>query len=360
MRPLLVLTLALPLAAESPFAWLAGQWQGSMGRATIEEHWLPPTGNSLLGLSRTFAADRLLAFEYLRIIEKNGETFYVAQPNGRPPTEFKLTSATPTKAVFENPTHDFPKLITYELTAPNQLTATIAAGEKKQQFRFERVQAQRNALSPAELQAGWQLLFNGHSLAGWRWSNQTPAPTPSWAVVNGELRSTPGQGTPVYLLTENSFTDFELAFSWRIEAAGNSGIKYRIQSIAEKARLEPTGLEYQLTDDLTNPDALSTPRHSSGALYDYVPPTRSRPAQPNVWHHSRILAQGLHIEHWLDGEKVIDIDLASQAAEASFALSNRQESKVTLRRQARRDSPIALQIHDGVVAFRDLKIRPLK
>ena len=219
--------------------------------------------------------------------------------------------------------------------------------------------AQPNTLTPAEVQAGWQLLFNGHSLAGWRWATESPAPTPSWAVTNGTLVTTPGQGKAVYLLTEASFTDFELAFSWHASPGANSGIKYRIQSIAEKARLEPTGLEYQITDDLANPDSLSTPRHSSGALYDYVPPRRSAPSGPNVWHHSRIVAHGLHIEHWLDGEKVVDVDLDSPAAEASFAESKRTESKVTLRRQARRDSPIALQIHDGVVAFRDIKLRPL-
>ncbi|MFN9892832.1 MAG: DUF1080 domain-containing protein [Acidobacteriota bacterium] len=219
--------------------------------------------------------------------------------------------------------------------------------------------AQPNTLSPAEIQAGWQLLFNGHSLAGWRWSSQSPAPTPSWQVADGALVTTPGHGKPVYLLTEASFTDFELSFSWRAAPGANSGIKYRIQSLTEKDRLEPTGLEYQITDDLANPDSLSSPRHSSGALYDYIAPRRSAPAAPNVWHHARILVHGLHLEHWLDGEKIIDVDLDSPAAAASFAQSKRTESKVTLRRQARRHSPLALQIHDGVVAFRDLKIRPL-
>jgi len=138
MRYLLLLCLALPVAAQSPLAWLAGAWSGTMGRAAIEEHWLPPAGNSLLGVSRTVAGGRMVAFEFLRIIEKNGETFYVAQPNGRPPTEFKLISVTPTKAVFENPSHDFPKVITYELTAPDSLTATISGNEKKQEFRFQR------------------------------------------------------------------------------------------------------------------------------------------------------------------------------------------------------------------------------
>jgi len=138
MRLALLVLLALPLAAQSPLAWLAGSWTAQQGRAAFEETWLPPVGTSLLGLSRTVSNGRMVAFEYLRIIERNGETFYVAQPNGRPPTEFKLTSSTTTKAVSENPANDFPKVITYELTAPDKLTVTISAGEKKQEFRFAR------------------------------------------------------------------------------------------------------------------------------------------------------------------------------------------------------------------------------
>lgn len=138
MRLALLLLLALPLAAEPTFAWLAGSWTAQAGQELFEETWLPPIGGSFVGLSRTVSGGRMVFFEYLRIIERNGETYFIAQPNGRPPTEFKLTSSTSTKAVFENPANDFPKVITYELTAPGKLSATISAGEKRQEFRFER------------------------------------------------------------------------------------------------------------------------------------------------------------------------------------------------------------------------------
>lgn len=106
-----------------------------MGRASVEEHWLAPAGGAMLGMSRTVAGTRMVEFEFLRLVERNGEVLYVAQPGGRPPTEFKLTSATSTKAVFENPAHDFPKMITYELDG-KKLTATISGGEKKIAFQF--------------------------------------------------------------------------------------------------------------------------------------------------------------------------------------------------------------------------------
>ena len=209
-------------------------------------------------------------------------------------------------------------------------------------------------------QGGSRDLFDGKSLDGWMWSREEAPPVPSWVARDGMLVTTPGQGKEVYLLTKESFEDFDFTFEWRAEAGANSGVKYRIQSYGESTRrIEPTGLEYQITDDVTNPDALSTVRHSAGALYDYVAPAKKGPAVAKVWHQSRIVARGLHVEHWLDGVKVVDVDLDSEAAEKSFALSTRQ-SKVMLRKQAVRRSPIALQIHDGVVEFRNLKIQTLK
>jgi len=203
-------------------------------------------------------------------------------------------------------------------------------------------------------------LFDGRSLDGWMWSREEVPPTPSWVARDGMLVATPGQGKEVYLLTKESFEDFDFTFEWRAEAGANSGVKYRIQTYGESTRrIEPVGLEYQITDDETNPDALSTVRHSAGALYDYVAPVKKGPALAEKWHQSRILVRGLHVEHWLDGAKVVDVDLDSEAAEKSFNLSTRQ-SRIMLRKQAVRQSPIALQIHDGMVEFRNLEIRTLK
>ena len=145
MRLLILFLAPLALfAQEKPaietIAWIAGHWTGTAGRATFEEFWLPPAGGALVGMSRTLAGTRMVAFEYLRIIQKEGEIYYVAQPGGRPPTEFKLTSASANKAVFENPKHDHPKIITYEKDAGGNIVATIEGDEKgrhlKQEFRF--------------------------------------------------------------------------------------------------------------------------------------------------------------------------------------------------------------------------------
>ncbi len=215
-------------------------------------------------------------------------------------------------------------------------------------------------LGPALATGDGEELFDGRSLRGWRWAREGESFQPSWEVRDGLLCGRPGLGRDVYLLTEKSFTDFELRFDWKIAPGGNSGIKYRVQSYgASQRRLEPIGLEYQITDDEANPDALSTIKHSSGAIYDYIAPRKHQLAKAGVWHQGVIRAVGLRIEHWLDGERVVDVDLASEAARAEFELSPRLESRVRLRQQTIRESPLALQIHDAEVCFRSLRLRRL-
>jgi hypothetical protein len=156
------------------------------------------------------------------------------------------------------------------------------------------------------------------------------------------------------------FTDFELQWDWRVDAKGNSGIKYRFQGInISGKRPEPTGLEYQMADDLANPDAISMSSHSTGAVYSYFAPNKPKPAAPNTWHSSRIVARGLHLEHWLDGVRVVNADLDSAATQAEFRKSERKPQAEMFLKHEKRASQIALQIHDGVAEFRDLKIRAL-
>ena len=141
------LSQAAPPARPSPasatlqqLAWLPGEWTGTQSRASIEERWTPAGGGAMLAVSRTIANDRLVAFEFLRIVERDGGLVYIAQPNGRPPTEFVLTKIDAGSATFENPSHDFPKTIRYARREDGRLEATIggANGEKAQTFVFTR------------------------------------------------------------------------------------------------------------------------------------------------------------------------------------------------------------------------------
>jgi hypothetical protein len=126
-------------AAIAQLSWLAGTWAGS-GPLTIEERWTPAGGGAMLATSRTIKGDRLVAFEFLRIVERNGTLVYIAQPNGLPPTEFTLTAITGESATFENPAHDFPTMIRYAMRADGTLEARVSdGGNKAESFVFTRL-----------------------------------------------------------------------------------------------------------------------------------------------------------------------------------------------------------------------------
>jgi hypothetical protein len=142
-RSWILLLMAVPATDITSLSWMAGDWAGPVGRAHAEEHWLPPAAGAMLGVSRTIVRDRMVAFEFLRIEQRPGGIYYVAQPGGRPPTEFKLTQSGAASAVFENPRHDHPKIISYRLDGADTLVAKIEGDEggqhKTQEFRFQRM-----------------------------------------------------------------------------------------------------------------------------------------------------------------------------------------------------------------------------
>jgi hypothetical protein len=106
-------------------AWMAGDWQADRGQATVDEHWTRPAGGTMLGTSRTVAGRRTVEFEFLRIEQRADGIFYVAQPGGRPPTDFRLVRLEKQRVVFENLQHDFPQRIIYERRADGSLLARI-------------------------------------------------------------------------------------------------------------------------------------------------------------------------------------------------------------------------------------------
>ena len=130
-------------AAIGDMAWLTGAWvgtRGAEGATSIEERWSPPLGGAMLAVSRTVSRGKMGAFEFLRIVELDGGLVYIAQPGGGAPTEFVLTELGARRAVFENPRHDYPKRIVYELAAEGNLSATIGftKGGSPRRFEFKR------------------------------------------------------------------------------------------------------------------------------------------------------------------------------------------------------------------------------
>jgi len=121
-------------------AWLANSWEGAQGSSTIEERWSPPNGGAMLGVSRTVKEDKMVGFEYLRIVQRDDGLVYLAQPSGKPPTEFVLTELTANRAVFVNPRHDYPQRIIYEQPAGEKLMTSIgwARGGRLQNFNYNK------------------------------------------------------------------------------------------------------------------------------------------------------------------------------------------------------------------------------
>ncbi len=138
--------IAMPVAARAvigDLAWLAGAWvgtRGTNGAISFEERWSAPKGGAMLATSRTVSRDKMSAFEFLRIVERDGGLVYIAQPGGAAGTEFVLTEVSANRAVFDNPRHDYPKRIVYELSAEGGLTATIGflKGGTPRRFEFKR------------------------------------------------------------------------------------------------------------------------------------------------------------------------------------------------------------------------------
>ena len=137
-RLALVLLLALPLsagdAAIDDLAWMSGHWSGG----EVEELWLEPKGDLMLGMSRTVRKNGRTAFEFVRIAKTDDGIAYIAQPGGKPPTSFKLVESRPGRVVFANPAHDFPKRIVYELRE-GKLCARVDDGKDGDEWCWSRV-----------------------------------------------------------------------------------------------------------------------------------------------------------------------------------------------------------------------------
>lgn len=212
--------------------------------------------------------------------------------------------------------------------------------------------AESSQLSSEEQAAGWKLLFNGKDLTGWRAFNKQTPPGPGWTVVDGILTK-PAKAAGGNIITTESFTDYELVWEWRIAEKGNNGIKY----LVDEKRGSAPGPEYQMLDDNGHPDAKVGEKRQTAALYDIIPPSKDKVLKkPGEWNESKIIVKGNHVEHWLNGAKVVSYELGSpelkKAIEASkFKTVPGFSEKIT--------GPIMITDHMDEVAFRLIKIRPL-
>ena len=203
-----------------------------------------------------------------------------------------------------------------------------------------------NELSKEEARAGWQLLFDGESSAGWRGFKQDGFPEKGWEVIQGCLRHTKGGGS---IVTTGEYAEFDLSFEWKVASGANSGVKIWIDE--EKGQLGP---EFQVLDDIKHSNGLLA-KTTAGALYDVLAPKASKKLAPiGSFNSSRIHFRGSVLEHYLNGALVLQVDLDSPAWESARAQSKFRGSPVFgIQRKGR----ILLQDHGDEVWFRSIKLR---
>jgi hypothetical protein len=116
-------------ASITDLAWIEGRWFGTISEGDVDEHWMGPAGDSMIGMSRTVSQGRTVFFEYLRIEARPDGLYYVAHPKAREGAAFKLVSCRDGEALFENPQHDFPRRISYRREPDGRLVARIEGEE---------------------------------------------------------------------------------------------------------------------------------------------------------------------------------------------------------------------------------------
>jgi len=208
--------------------------------------------------------------------------------------------------------------------------------------------AQPNRLTLEEAQAGWRLLFDGQSTRGWHRAGGEGFPEKGWTIQSGCLRNTSGGGD---LLSNDTYSNFELAFEWKVARGTNSGVKYRVRREGN-ALLGP---EFQILDDAgTNED--DNPLSAAGALYAMTPAGDKQLEHAGNFNQSRIVCRGGHIEHWLNGQRILSADVGS--ADWASRLS-RSKFKSIPQFASERPGHVLLQDHGGEVWYRSIRIRDL-
>ncbi len=254
---------------------------------------------------------------------------------------------------------------------------------------------QPNTLTPQEKKDGWILLFDGKSLDGFNDPRKLSPPGDGWTIEDGAIRALPHPRLREDLISKQNFRDFELVWQWKIEKGSNSGLKYRVQDkffldkekfkkgvsfeegvgyelehkLSSRSNPSPAGgeeyvvaFEYQMIDDDVHKDAQRGPLYQTGALYSMIPATKRAALKVGEWNDSKVILRGDHVEHWLNGEKILDAMLTAEAIKAASAKRWQKYAPSLYRllvEQPNKECPITLQHHNDAVWFRSLKVRKL-
>lgn len=211
------------------------------------------------------------------------------------------------------------------------------------------VQPAANTLNAAEQAAGWRLLFDGRTTAGWRAFKKTEMPK-GWTVEAGALTRSAAASD---IVTLDEFADFELTFDWMIAPGGNSGVFARVTE--DSSAVWHSAPEYQILDNQGHADG-KKPETTAGSAYALYAPVKDVTRKPGEWNQGRLVMKGAHVEHWLNGVMIVAFEIGSpdwnDRVEKSKFKTYPQFGKATHGR-------VAIQDHGDQVRYRNIKIRTL-
>ena len=222
----------------------------------------------------------------------------------------------------------------------------------------------KNKLTIDEKKNGWKLLWDGETTNGWRGAKLEDFPEKGWVIEDGILSVLSSGGAESSaggdIVTTEQFKDFEIKVDFKLTPGANSGIKYYVDTKLNKGEGSSIGLEYQILDDDLHPDAKLGNHEGSrtvSSLYDLIKADPKKPVNPiGEWNTARIISKNNHVEHWLNGMKVLEYERKSDGYRKLVS-----ESKyVKWPNFGELDQgEILLQDHGNLVSFKNIKIRPI-
>ena len=222
-----------------------------------------------------------------------------------------------------------------------------------------------NSLTKYEIKNGWQLLFDGNSANGWRSARSDSFPSKGWEIKEGAITVLPSNGGESAnggdIVTREQYGAFDLSFEFKYAEGANSGVKYFV-TLAEDSKGSAIGLEYQILDDKLHPDAKAgrDGNRTLSSLYDLIKANKQERFLKPVgqWNQGRVVVYpNNHVEHYLNGIKVVEYERGSQAFRDLVAIS-KYKAWPNFGEAGR--GHILLQDHGSAVSFRSIKLKALK